>query len=316
MRNVELLIIGAGPTGLAGLAGLAGLGAAVRCLELGVNNFLMIERAEQAGGLASSFVDSKGFVWDLGSHLQFSHYDKFDDYMNLVLKRDEWLHHQRASYVWLDGDFIPYPFQHNLHHLPPETRWECISGLLPDGPNSCVANFEDWIYQTFGEGMARAFFIPYNQKIWACPPRHMSHEWVSERLATPSLSDTIRRLCLTQDRTDWGPNAEFRYPLHGGTGAIWRSLAGQLPQDRLLFGTTVTRVDANRHTAHLSMGQAVRYENLLSTMPLDQLALLTEGIDRCAARGLVHTQTHIFGFGVLVVFPGLGPAVLSCHRLQ
>ena len=186
MRNVELLIIGAGPTGLAGLAGLAGLGAAVRCLELGVNNFLMIERAEQAGGLASSFVDSKGFVWDLGSHLQFSHYDKFDDYMNLVLKRDEWLHHQRASYVWLDGDFIPYPFQHNLHHLPPETRWECISGLLPNGPRSCVANFEDWIYQTFGERMARAFFIRYNGKNLGLPAE--SHE---SRVGVRTSGDSI-----------------------------------------------------------------------------------------------------------------------------
>ncbi len=30
----------------------------------------------------------------------------------------------------------------------------------------------------------------------------------------------------------WGPNAVFRFPLEGGTGAIWKGVSKLLPQDK------------------------------------------------------------------------------------
>ncbi len=63
------LVLGAGPTGL---------GAMLRLLELGETGCLLIEAEEQAGGLAASVVDDQGFTWDLGGHVQFSHYQAFD----------------------------------------------------------------------------------------------------------------------------------------------------------------------------------------------------------------------------------------------
>jgi hypothetical protein len=50
--------------------------------------------------LASSFTDIKGFTWDIGGHVQFSHYEDFDRVMDLALP-DGWLHHQRESWVWI-----------------------------------------------------------------------------------------------------------------------------------------------------------------------------------------------------------------------
>jgi protoporphyrinogen oxidase len=61
----RFLIIGSGPTGL---------GAAYRLKELGHSDFLIVEAASHVGGLASSFRDEKGFTWDIGGHVQFSHY--------------------------------------------------------------------------------------------------------------------------------------------------------------------------------------------------------------------------------------------------
>ena len=108
MKSVEFLIIGGGPTGL---------GAAHRLNELGHKNWLLLEQSNRLGGLASSEIDDQGFVWDLGGHVLFSHYEYFDSLLSQLLK-DEWLEHQREAWIWMRNRWIPYPFQNNLWRLP------------------------------------------------------------------------------------------------------------------------------------------------------------------------------------------------------
>src|SRR3989338_11285710 len=103
----RVLIIGAGPTGL---------GAAYRFQEAGFKDFILLEAAAHPGGLAASFVDDKGFTWDIGGHVQFSHYRYYDEVLDRALG-DEWIHHQRESWIYLKGRFVPYPFQNNIHRL-------------------------------------------------------------------------------------------------------------------------------------------------------------------------------------------------------
>jgi protoporphyrinogen oxidase len=114
VQSGRLIILGAGPTGL---------GAALRLLEIGESDFVVLEGAESAGGLAGSIVDDGGFTWDLGSHVQHSHYAKFDQYMDLALDTDDWTRHARSAWVWLCDQFVPYPIQLNLHRLPSSARW-------------------------------------------------------------------------------------------------------------------------------------------------------------------------------------------------
>src|SRR3982074_2077016 len=81
LERARIAIIGAGPTGL---------GAAHRLHELGVKNFKVFEKEHHPGGLASSFRDPAGFTWDIGGHVQFSHYSYFDELMDKLLG-DAWL---------------------------------------------------------------------------------------------------------------------------------------------------------------------------------------------------------------------------------
>ena len=108
IERTGTLIVGAGPTGL---------GAAWRLDQLGHRDWLLFEAEPEAGGLAASVVDEHGFTWDLGGHVQFSHYEHFDGLMDDLLGPDGWLYHERASWVWTRGAFVPYPFQLNLHRL-------------------------------------------------------------------------------------------------------------------------------------------------------------------------------------------------------
>ncbi|KAA8575506.1 hypothetical protein EYC84_004657 [Monilinia fructicola] len=83
--NVDVLVIGAGPTGL-GAAKLA--------------SWLIIDSNETPGGLASTDTTPEGFLTMFGGHVIFSHYKYFDDCIDEALpKEDDWYTHERVSYV-------------------------------------------------------------------------------------------------------------------------------------------------------------------------------------------------------------------------
>src|SRR5262249_50319988 len=119
-ESCSIAIVGAGPTGLT---------AAWRLHELGCTDWLLFERDPGPGGLASSVIDDAGFVWDLGGHVLFSHYDYFDRLMERALG-DAWVEHVRESWVWIRNRWVPYPFQNNIWRLPEGDLWACLSGVL------------------------------------------------------------------------------------------------------------------------------------------------------------------------------------------
>ncbi|HXF09489.1 MAG TPA: FAD-dependent oxidoreductase [Desulfuromonadaceae bacterium] len=291
--KVSLLILGAGPTGL---------GAAWRLQELKAADWQLVEASSHAGGLASSFVDDKGFTWDIGGHVQFSHYAYFDQVMDDLLGKDGWLQHQRESWVWMRNRFIPYPFQYNIHQLPPEDLDRCLAGLVDAlrNPKDRVNTFREWIDAQFGSGIADVFMCPYNFKVWAFPPEMMNAGWVGERVAAVDLKRVLNNLVFNKPDISWGPNRTFRFPRRGGTGAIWRKCAERLPSEKLSLGDAVVGIDLKARTVRLRSGQTVQYHNLISTLSLDQLIRLTgqDQFTALAQKGLLFSSSNIFGIGL------------------
>ncbi len=288
----KFLILGAGPTGL---------GAALHLNELGVEDYLILEQSKEPGGLASSVKDENGFTWDLGGHVQFSHYEIFDEYMDLALGKDGWLYHVRESWIWMRDRFIPYPFQYNLHRLPKEEKWKCLQGLMKvlNSKNGKVTNFKEWILHTFGEGVAETFMFPYNDKVWAYPLELIGQQWMGERVAVPDLEKVLAGICLEEDQVSWGPNHTFRFPKQGGTGAVWRSLAKRLPEENLKFGERVVSVDVNQRKVKLASGAEYEYEFLISSVPLDQLVQMTKVQELISETSkLLYSGVHIIGIGL------------------
>jgi UDP-galactopyranose mutase len=290
--HVKHLILGAGPTGL---------GAAHRLRELGENDFLLLERNPYVGGLSASFRDPAGFTWDVGGHVVFSHYDYYDRLLDSLLG-EEYLEHQRVARVRMAERWVPYPFQNNIRHLPRELQWEVVSGLLPGRRRQePPENFADWIDYVFGPGIARLFMRPYNFKVWATPPELMAFHWIGERVSVVDLEMVLKNLVLGLDDVGWGPNRTFRFPLHGGTGAIYERLAAPL-MDRVRLSTEVVAVDLERKTATAAGGQAFTWERLLNTGPLDRFVLdIVADPDphrRRAASDLKHNSVYVAGVGV------------------
>ena len=298
-----ILIVGAGPTGL---------GAAYRLSQRGLANWTIIEASDHPGGLASSFVDNRGFWWDIGGHVQFSHYDEYEQMARLVL-RDERLWHRRQALVWFRDRVIPYPFQYNLHRLNHNDRDRALFGLEQVILNSQThlsppQNFLEWIYRTFGSGIAELFMVPYNTKVWGYPLEMLDYKWIGERVALPDLDRVRRNLEANRDDSQWGPNRHFWYPLYGGTGKIWRQLAAHLDQRRIKFGAKIIKVDLSAKLVTTADGRTFPWNTLISTLPLDTLCNLCIELDPTviiAAQSLVHNSSHVIGIGLTGSLPDL-----------
>ena len=165
MSTGRVLIVGAGPCGLACTRELA---------ELGHHDHEVLESNAYAGGLASSVVDANGFTWDRGGHVVFSHYGEFDRLLSDVMG-DDLEHHDRSSYVHVDGAFVPYPFQNNLHRLPDHLAEEALAGLIEAHLHPCEpgapVDFESWMLARFGRGICASSWRRTTRRCGRSPSR-------------------------------------------------------------------------------------------------------------------------------------------------
>lgn len=129
----------------------------------------------------------------------------------------------------------------------------------------------------------------------------MQCAWLGERVAAPNLKAVTKNVILQKTAGNWGPNATFRFPAHGGTGGIWIAVANTLPKEKTRFGKhgEVTKVDADKKTVVLGDGTTVKYNKLVSTMAVDFLAEKMgdkELVD--LSKGLFYSSTHVIGVGI------------------
>ncbi|MBF0274433.1 MAG: NAD(P)-binding protein [Nitrospinae bacterium] len=291
MKEKKIIIIGAGPTGL---------GAAYKLSELGYENWEIYERNSYVGGLAASFEDDKGFTWDVGGHVLFSHFPYFDEMVDKALK-NEYLKHERSAWIFQGKNWIPYPFQNNIRHLEKEQVLECLMGLIAlNKTKEQTQNFEELIYAIFGEGIAKYFMIPYNQKVWAHNLKDISTEWIAERMSVINLEKKKKNVVFQQDEVSWGPNNRFKFPLKGGTGAIFNGIAKFLTKP-IFFNKNLVECNTQKKVATFNDGTETNYDILINTSPLNVFINNLRGSHEKAQdtiKGVVYNSGLIIGHGV------------------
>ena len=327
MREYGTIILGAGPTGLS-----AGY-------HLG-HGSLLLEQNERVGGWCRS-IERDGFTFDYAGHIMFSNDPYVQSlYGKLLGSNVHW--QDREAWIYSKRTYTRYPFQGALYGLPPDVLKDCIVGAIearfgplngvkaPDTakPSSSIAdccadgileataafetrkssanddtsaeNFEQFIYRVWGKGIAKHFAIPYNRKLWSVPLSEMETSWLGGRVPLPDLEDMIDGALQPVPKPQ-GPNARFGYPLRGGFQAL---MDGFLPMMKceLATGARVARIDPVRHTLELADGQRYRYQHLISTAPLPELAkLLGDALPdrlRAAAARLRHVSVRCVHLGV------------------
>lgn len=277
MKKQPIVLLGVGPCGLA---------AAWELQQRGVP-FILFEASDHAGGLASSFVDGKGFTWDIGGHV-FASTDATVNHIFSLFTKKKFNTYIRNASIFLNNTFISYPFQYALSQLPKDIQTACLLGLKEKTVHQRSNSFYDWILENFGSGMANYFFLPYNKKLWQYPITKMGRQWVNERIAT------------THDAhkgTAWGRNARFSVPLVGGIGSVFTAMASRL-SEHIVYNKRAVRVDGKKQLVYFSDGSVEQYDVLFSTIPITELATMITGISIPSTKGLIATGVAAVGIGM------------------
>ncbi|HEV8540214.1 MAG TPA: FAD-dependent oxidoreductase [Nitrospiraceae bacterium] len=279
-------------------AGLAGLSTAY---HLGDRPYRVMEKEKEAGGLCRSY-QMDGFTFDMTGHLLHFRQAEIKALVeNLLAGRLE--KHNRRSFIYSHRTYTEYPFQVNTYGLPPEVVRECLLGFIATLTHSSTVSpaersFKAWILENLGEGMAKHFMVPFNEKLWQVSLDELTSDWVSWLVPKPELKDVINGALGIKDKA-FGYNPTFLYPAQGGIGALPQAFLPGVKE--IVYGSELVEVDTQRRRAVFQDGRIEDYDTLVSTMPVPELVRLCTDLPqaiRDAATGLRCVSVYNVNLGV------------------
>jgi protoporphyrinogen oxidase len=262
-----------------------------------------LEREAALGGLART-EQRDGFFFDRTGHWLHLRDPQMLD-LARKLMGDELVEVQRRARVYSHGVLTPYPFQGNLHGLPPEVVHECLVGAIEahdrarDEQGQPPRNFAQYVLHHFGAGIARHFMLPYNAKLWGVDPAEITSAWCERFVPTPDLDQVIAG-AVGAGPPELGYNIRFLYPRQGGIETFTRALVAQLDADRVVLHAEVERIDAGRGQLVVD-GRTLSYHALISTIPLPRLIELISDVPdevRVAAQKLRATPVRYLNVAI------------------
>ncbi len=186
--------------------------------------------------------------------------------------------HVRDAVVKIADVEVPYPFQYHIGGLPPGMAYDCLKGFFDcsrknAGSPITYRSFGEWARDSFGDGIYRHFFRPYNNKLWATDIESMSCEWARDFVPSPDPEKVLRGAVSAHQGDRFGYNPTFFYPKEGGAGRIPKALAEKLPRGVIQTNARVKEVSTARRIVRLEDGREVNYRHLVVTAPMKKFVL-------------------------------------------
>ena len=282
--------------------GITGLAAAGILVDAGVE-CVVLERETEAGGHCRSLAAGR-YTFDRSGHFLHSSDPETASWIR-SLAGVSWLETERDARVWLRNRLTPYPFQANLHGHSPEFVRRCLADFAAERIREAVRgepvprHFSKWLRTRFGREMCRAFFFPYNRKMWRTPLSRMGVEWTGWSVPVPRFEDLLAG-ARGDTRRGMGYNAVFRYPSAGGIGALPSAL-GRRAAGKVRTGVEVAEIDLRRKVVRTAGGERIPFRAAISTIPLPDLAARSTGLSpaaRMAGKALSWVKVLAINLGV------------------
>jgi protoporphyrinogen oxidase len=271
-------------------AGVSGLSLARFLIEGGfpADDVHLFEAARAVGGLCrSKTVD--GFTYDVaGGHILYSKDAAAMAWMKACAGGEQaFVKKDRHTRIRFEDRWVHYPFENGLGDLPPQANFDCLSGYVRawhrrqvDG-SSAPAEFGRWVRWRFGDGIARHFMDPYNEKVWKRPMDHLTSDWVAGRVPDAPVDDVLR--ASIGIRTEgYTHQSIFYYPRRGGFQAITDGIASTI-SERVRLGTPVREIERTRGGWRVD---GEEFDHVVSTLPLTDLPDLLDGMPADVARAM------------------------------
>lgn len=253
--KVKYLILGAGP---------AGLTFANMLQQAGEQDFLVLEKEREAGGLCrSEQVD--GAPFDIGGgHFLDVRRPKVNEFLFQFMPENEWNLFNRDSKIIVEGNSVDHPIEANIWQMKQDSQVEYLKSIAIAGCNlgqEMPDKFIDWIYWKLGDKIAESYMIPYNQKMFSKNLNQLGTYWL-EKLPNVSFDETLLS-CLNRKPYGTQPgHAQFYYPKQYGYGELWLRMADELGE-RIKYEVVAEKLDFNL----MRVNDIYEAECIITTVP-------------------------------------------------
>ncbi len=254
----KYIILGAGP---------AGLTLANVLKQNNENNFLLLEKESECGGLCRSKVIDDAYLDIGGGHFLDADNVEVCDFLFNFMHEDEWNKFDRISKIELDSEYINHPIEANIWQLSQKLQIEYLKSIAIAGCNlnkPKPEKFVEWIYWKLGEKIANDYMIPYNQKMFGEELNDLGTYWL-EKLPNVSFDETLLS-CLNKKAYGKEPgHTRFYYPKEYGYGEIWNRM-GENIANNLLLNKKVTKLNILDKSI-VTDDEKYEFESIISTIP-------------------------------------------------
>lgn len=270
---MKYLILGGGP---------AGLTFANKLKEKGENDFLLLEKENEAGGLCRS-VNVDGSPFDIGGgHFLDVRRPNVNEFLFKFMPENEWNLYERDSKIKVNDNLVNHPIEANIWQMKLEDQVEYLKSIAVAGcnlGNEMPLKFTDWIYWKLGNKIAEDYMIPYNQKMFNKELDQLGTYWL-EKLPNVSFEETLLS-CLTKKAYGTQPgHAQFYYPKKYGYGELWLRMAENI-KDNILYNKDIKSIDFNNNIVSTKDGDKYQADYIITTIPwleFDEIIGMPENI--------------------------------------
>lgn len=303
MMTKDVLILGAGPSGMA---------AAFELHRVGTS-FMVIEKTDQVGGLAKTFQYGE-FRTDIGPHRFFSQNKYLYDFIEELLG-EHWIKVDRLTRFHIDGKFFLYPVElkNALLNVGPYKVLKILYDYLLQRIRRIYLkreplSFEEKVIWDFGRSLAELNMINYTEKIWGLPCSEISPDWSKQRIKGLSMVEMIKKAFL---KSKDGPKTlvdQFCYP-DSGTSLIYEKIKERISGKGVIrlnsFPVKITHLDdriAEVITDIAGDKQTVKTEYVISSIPITELVNLLQPkapLEVLEAAGNLRFRSHVSLFMTL-----------------
>lgn len=256
---MKYLILGAGP---------AGLTFANRLKEKGENDFLVLEKENEAGGLCRS-INVDGSPFDIGGgHFLDVRRPEVNKFLFKFMPEEEWNLYTRDSRIQINGNEVNHPIEANIWQMKLEDQVEYLKSIAVAGCNigkEMPQKFTDWIYWKLGNKIAEDYMIPYNQKMFNKELDQLGTYWL-EKLPNVSFEETLLS-CLTKKAYGKQPgHAQFYYPKKYGYGELWLRMAKNI-ENNIQYNKDIKSINFDAKIVTTSNNEKYQADIIITTIP-------------------------------------------------
>lgn len=285
---IDYLVIGAGP---------AGIGAA-RTLRDAGKDVAIFEQNHTYGGLCDSF-QVAGCSFDKFVHLSFAP----EKLRNSQFNATPLLEHSPVASNFYNDKWLKHPAIKNLAPLSLYEKFKVLDSFARRPVASGTTNYGEWIKEVYGEYFATEFVEKYTRKYWGVIANKLDTSWVGNRFELPTSKDIWHGMMDKNTKASFY-TGQMYYPTKHENGRTGYVQILDKPADglKIYYNQKCVVVDPTEQICVFNTGYTVRYNHLISTMPLPYMAQILTTCLSPYKYTLVNKFKHTSGCTVSMVF--------------